>query len=256
MFDPRTALENARQELLLRTVQLRDERDTLPNRESELQEQARLLREAELNERLDARTKAELDEIELALTKVLAGTWGLCEACHQPIARPRLEAMPAARLCLPCAEEYERRGDGLPAAASVAVAPGAPPPRELTDAQLTAAIQDRLAQDERLDLEELKVEVIGGRVFLSGSLPDERQRTLILKILSDNLDVRDPDDRVAIDPALWQTRQRSPDPGEPRKMPMEARVTHDTEQLATNPRQAEREEVPHSPASRPLPDES
>ncbi len=256
MFDPRTALERARFDLLLRTVQLRDERDTLPTRESELEEQARLLREAELNERLDARTKAELDEIELALTKVSAGTWGSCESCHEPIARPRLEAMPEARLCLSCAEAYELEGARLPEAASVVVAPGTPPARELTDAQLTSAILDRLAQDERLDLDELEVEVIAGRVFLSGALPDERQRTLILKILADNLDVREPIDRVTIDPALWETPQRTPGPGERRrKMPMEARVTHDTEVLSTDPRQAERDDVPHSPAGRPLPDE-
>jgi RNA polymerase-binding transcription factor DksA len=34
-----------------------------------------------------------------------AGTYGECENCGQPIAEPRLEAMPMARLCIKCASQ-------------------------------------------------------------------------------------------------------------------------------------------------------
>ena len=44
-----------------------------------------------------------LREIEDALSKFDAGTYGLCESCGNQIAEARLEAMPAARLCINCA---------------------------------------------------------------------------------------------------------------------------------------------------------
>jgi RNA polymerase-binding transcription factor DksA len=41
-------------------------------------------------------------EIEHALEKFDAGTYGSCEVCGGPIAEARLEAMPAARTCITC----------------------------------------------------------------------------------------------------------------------------------------------------------
>jgi RNA polymerase-binding transcription factor DksA len=46
------------------------------------------------------RVEAELADIEHALRRLDEGTYGLCEACGQPIGDERLEAMPAARFCL------------------------------------------------------------------------------------------------------------------------------------------------------------
>ena len=46
-----------------------------------------------------------LHEVEDALTKIDAGTYGSCESCEQPIAAARLEAKPAARLCITCASK-------------------------------------------------------------------------------------------------------------------------------------------------------
>lgn len=51
-----------------------------------------------------ARTLQEtLDDVERALTKMDEGTFGTCEGCGNAIAEPRLEAMPAAKLCIDCA---------------------------------------------------------------------------------------------------------------------------------------------------------
>ena len=47
--------------------------------------------------------KESLAEVEHALAKFEAGSYGLCENCGQPIAPARLEAKPAARLCINCA---------------------------------------------------------------------------------------------------------------------------------------------------------
>ena len=44
-----------------------------------------------------------LSDIEGALAKIDDGTYGLCEQCGGAIGSARLEAMPAARLCIACA---------------------------------------------------------------------------------------------------------------------------------------------------------
>jgi len=49
---------------------------------------------------LTDQTHAHLREVEAALERVRAGTYGTCEVCHQPIAAARLEARPTARTCV------------------------------------------------------------------------------------------------------------------------------------------------------------
>jgi DnaK suppressor protein len=44
-----------------------------------------------------------LAEVEAAFQRLVAGTYGVCERCGQPIAKARLEARPAARTCIGCA---------------------------------------------------------------------------------------------------------------------------------------------------------
>ena len=44
-----------------------------------------------------------LTEVEDALQKFDNGTYGVCEQCGEPIQDARLEAKPAARLCINCA---------------------------------------------------------------------------------------------------------------------------------------------------------
>jgi DnaK suppressor protein len=51
---------------------------------------------------LSAQALSAIEEIDHALAKIEAGTYGLCERCHNPIPRQRLKALPQARLCVPC----------------------------------------------------------------------------------------------------------------------------------------------------------
>lgn len=46
--------------------------------------------------------KEQLADIDNALSKFAAGTYGLCESCGKPIEPGRMEALPQARLCLNC----------------------------------------------------------------------------------------------------------------------------------------------------------
>jgi len=55
------------------------------------------------------RDEATLAEIDEALDRVEAGTFGLCESCEEPIPRARLNAVPHARFCVDCQRKNERR---------------------------------------------------------------------------------------------------------------------------------------------------
>ncbi|HSH58557.1 MAG TPA: TraR/DksA C4-type zinc finger protein [Acidimicrobiales bacterium] len=56
-------------------------------------------------EALAGSLREALDEVEHALVKLDQGTYGVCEQCQRPINVARLEAMPAARLCIDCASQ-------------------------------------------------------------------------------------------------------------------------------------------------------
>ena len=56
-------------------------------------------------EALAVSLREALEEVEHALTKLDEGTYGICENCGRPINAARLEAMPAARLCIDCASQ-------------------------------------------------------------------------------------------------------------------------------------------------------
>lgn len=51
---------------------------------------------------LSAQARAAVDEIDQALARIDAGTYGICERCRTPIPRARLEALPYASLCVAC----------------------------------------------------------------------------------------------------------------------------------------------------------
>lgn len=53
---------------------------------------------------------SRLSEVERALEKIEAGTYGQCERCGAKIPAGRLKVMPFAALCLNCQEEEERMG--------------------------------------------------------------------------------------------------------------------------------------------------
>ena len=51
---------------------------------------------------LERRLTDTLVEVEHALKKYEAGTYGICDLCGRPIEPARLEALPQANLCLEC----------------------------------------------------------------------------------------------------------------------------------------------------------
>ncbi len=57
------------------------------------------LRERELN---------KLREIEVALSRIEDGSYGVCEEFEEPISKKRLQKIPWTRLCIEAAEQLER----------------------------------------------------------------------------------------------------------------------------------------------------
>jgi len=73
---------------------------------------------SELEKRLvqEKRLKDALNDVEHALEKYEAGTYGMCDACGQSIEQARLEAIPQASLCLSCksTKVKDARGEWVP----------------------------------------------------------------------------------------------------------------------------------------------
>ena len=62
----------------------------------------------ELDETLEENAEHVLQEIDAALERLEAGTYGVCAACGEPIPEERLEAVPYATLCIEDKRRQER----------------------------------------------------------------------------------------------------------------------------------------------------
>jgi len=63
----------------------------------------------EVDESLEENAEQLVHEIDVAVARIDAGTYGICARCGQPIPEDRLEAVPYATLCLDC-KRIEERG--------------------------------------------------------------------------------------------------------------------------------------------------
>ncbi|MBI4001926.1 MAG: TraR/DksA family transcriptional regulator [Nitrospira defluvii] len=75
--------------------------------ESEVEERGQEEGMKQFLDRLDTHLKSEIEAVDKALAKIGAGRYGHCEACGHEIPASRLEALPAAAWCLPCAQARE-----------------------------------------------------------------------------------------------------------------------------------------------------
>jgi len=87
----------------------RKEGSPFGKREEEADEASELEKRLALEERLGE----SLNEVEHALQKYEAGTYGLCDSCGQPIEQGRLEAIPQASLCLNCKAQRAKEAKGM-----------------------------------------------------------------------------------------------------------------------------------------------
>lgn len=110
-MDPaRTRLEAEREQTLARLAALTSEfdevvaasRDTNADDEHD-PEGATIAFERSQVGALVSQTRHHLAEVDAAITRLEAGTYGVCERCEGPIGAERLDARPTARLCIVCA---------------------------------------------------------------------------------------------------------------------------------------------------------
>ena len=62
---------------------------------------------------LEEHERREMAEIQAALARIDAGTYGICEVCGEEISPARLEAFPMARRCVRCQERAGKRQKGI-----------------------------------------------------------------------------------------------------------------------------------------------
>ena len=107
--DPRGLLESERVQTLQRLAALSDDfagivdasRDTNADDEHD-PEGATIAFERSQVDALVRQARHHLAEIDAALERVEAGSYGVCVRCGEPIAAARLEARPTARTCVEC----------------------------------------------------------------------------------------------------------------------------------------------------------
>ena len=108
--DARRALETARAAALEQVAELTRDIDRVveataaANTDDEHDpEGATIAFERAQAQSLRERATAQLAELDAALARLAAGSYGRCEACGEEIAAGRLAARPAARTCIRCA---------------------------------------------------------------------------------------------------------------------------------------------------------
>jgi DnaK suppressor protein len=68
--------------------------------DNHLGDMATAMYDRELDDGLEESARDTLAEIDAALQRIEAGTYGICEGCGKPIAAERLSAIPWARYCI------------------------------------------------------------------------------------------------------------------------------------------------------------
>ena len=81
--------------------------EVMENKQLDWIDQAANESEIRLLDQLSEGYSHELERIDVALGRILSGGYGTCVACHQPIAKARLDAFPDAVFCSRCQESRE-----------------------------------------------------------------------------------------------------------------------------------------------------
>jgi len=79
---------------------------------SEASERAQLHDNDEVVEALEVQVGADLPTLEAALARIADGTYGTCIECEAPIARSRLDILPATPRCVACARRSDLDAHG------------------------------------------------------------------------------------------------------------------------------------------------
>ena len=202
-------LSKRRKDIFSRVSDLEDELQTIETmKEPETEEQAQDMNLARLLALVDDNEKREIEEIDWALRKIATGIYGSCEICNNKIPYKRLLAVPATRWCKRCATIQEK--EHFPEEAPKDMA-GPEPEKELlpeyrhlTDSELKTLIMEHVRSDTRIDRERLNIRCRKGVVYLEGTIPSEKERQILLQILSDIMGLYEIVDHLTINRTDWE----------------------------------------------------
>jgi DnaK suppressor protein len=96
----RDALDHERAELERQLSELTPDGAAAPDFDENFADSGQVAAEMGVNLTLAASLRDQLVDVEHAIERIDAGTYGSCETCGAPIAAARLEAMPATRYCI------------------------------------------------------------------------------------------------------------------------------------------------------------
>lgn len=101
--DPSTVradLASERDDLARRLAELTADGEAAPDFDENFADSAQVTAEQVENATLAASLRDQLNDVEAALERIDAGSYGTCEVCGTKIGAARLEAMPATRFCI------------------------------------------------------------------------------------------------------------------------------------------------------------
>lgn len=195
----RDILIKAREEIIARILQLEESWKNLSEREIELGDEVQKASITRSYDSLGAEGRARVALIDLALSKMMAGDYGICESCEDDIPPKRLEAVPWTRLCVDCARDHERKPISLPQPVEVMASVKLPDElRGLTSAQLLRLIHERIDEDGQIGTEDLRISVQSGTIYLDGSLANDVEHQLLIQILMEDLGIHAIIDRLKL----------------------------------------------------------
>ncbi|OYW18064.1 MAG: hypothetical protein B7Z55_11350 [Planctomycetales bacterium 12-60-4] len=102
-------LVSQREELRLKLAEDMDLTQSYYDGTNDIGETATQMETSELHSQLAALESRELQQIDLAIDKIRAGTYGSCDRCGKAIPVARLQALPFSTTCVDCQRKRERR---------------------------------------------------------------------------------------------------------------------------------------------------
>lgn len=105
LLDKKKSLEDNEKNLVSEDASLDGSESVSPEDE----DRALVDQERDINDSTLSLIEETKKEVDVALQKMKEGTYGLCENCHKPIDKARLETYPETRLCLDCAPKEEAK---------------------------------------------------------------------------------------------------------------------------------------------------
>lgn len=224
------------------------------SREMELEERSQEEAAGEMLLRLGERDFAELREIEGALHRLRAGTYGSCTRCSGPIAIGRLRAKPSVATCSACADQQDgelqdERLAGSPHEDDHEHAAEVPPElRMMDDVELAILVRETLGEEVGEALANVRVACRHGRVILGGEVASDELRQVARRIVEDEIGL-EVSDRLRVGMLGEENRRRHPRrPGET------LRALLGSGERTVDVFEAEEEGLDYTPPTKPVPE--